>query len=236
MMKMSQRLLAAASMVDKEAKVADIGCDHAYISIFLIMEHIASSVIAMDVRKGPLEIAQKNISGYGLSGKIETRLSDGFSALQMGETDTAVITGMGGLLITGIIEAGLSKLQKGYKLILGPQSEFYEVRSFLAQHGFQILEEKMLCEDGKYYPLIKVMLGGQIENWNTAELTYGPMLLKNENLVLKEYLQKTLRVQKSILDKITGDSEAGERRKAEVKETIDGIRLALKAYYQEEPI
>jgi len=252
MLKMSQRLHLAASMVDKGAKVADIGCDHAYISIFLIQNNIADSVIAMDVRKGPLEIAKKNIAEYGLSDKIETRLSDGFSSVQKGESNTAVITGMGGLLITGIIEAGLSKMTSGYRLVLGPQSELFEVREYLARREFRILDEKMLCEEGKFYTLIKVEYcpGEKCKEADNkavcssenmpeettrmeykAKQTYGPVLLEQKNEVLKEYLLKTLQVNEGILEKVSGETEAGKIRRDEIAEAIELIRFSLRKFY-----
>ncbi len=101
---LSKRMYMVASMVDKGGSVADIGCDHAYVSIYLIEQNIAAKVIAMDVRTGPLDIAKKNINSHGLSDKIEVRLSDGLEKLSIGEVNTVIIAGMGGQLIIDIID------------------------------------------------------------------------------------------------------------------------------------
>ena len=138
---------------DKLYRVADIGCDHAFVSIYLVQQGIADKVIAMDVNKGPLEAAQKNIKDYGSDGSIETRLSNGFDALRRGETDAAVIAGMGGKLVISIIDAA-DVFEPGYKLILSPQSDVREVRLYLLERGFRLLDEDMICEDGKYYNII----------------------------------------------------------------------------------
>ena len=75
------RLCAIAGMVTKGNRLADVGCDHGYLSIYLVEERIVPSAIAMDVRPGPLSRARENISRYGLEDYIETRLSDGLTKL-----------------------------------------------------------------------------------------------------------------------------------------------------------
>ena len=161
--RMSKRMLAVADMVsrsreqdNKTYRVADIGCDHAFVSIYLMQHGIADKVIAMDVNPGPLEAARKNIDRYlGTSegAEIDIRLSDGFAGLKKGETDAAVVAGMGGKLVISIIE-GADVFVPGYKLILSPQSDVPEVRLYLLEHGFKLMDEDMICEDGKYYNII----------------------------------------------------------------------------------
>ena len=105
-----------------------------------------------------VEIAKKNIMSSGLSGKIDVRLSDGFDALEAGESDAVIIAGMGGNLIIDILKRGLHKMSAGYELVLSPQSDVPLVRSFLREYGFVIKDEEMLVEDGKYYNIIKAEL------------------------------------------------------------------------------
>ena len=90
-------------MITKGGKVADIGCDHAYLSIYMIKHQIAESVIAMDVNRGPLERARDNIRKSGYENQINVRLSDGIKELNVGEADTLLIAGMGGGLIQKIL-------------------------------------------------------------------------------------------------------------------------------------
>ena len=96
-MQLSHRLTTVAEFVTKGNKVADIGCDHAHTSIYLVEKGIAASSIAMDVNKGPLQRANENISRFGFEGRITTRLSDGAKELTPGEADTLLISGMGGV-------------------------------------------------------------------------------------------------------------------------------------------
>ena len=91
MIQLSKRLQAVAKLVTKGNRVADVGCDHGYIAIYLTEESISPYVVAMDVRPGPLDRAKKHIERAGLSGKIETRISDGAEALKEGEVDFITI-------------------------------------------------------------------------------------------------------------------------------------------------
>lgn len=156
-MQLSKRLQAVANSVTKGNRVADVGCDHAYISIYLIRQNIAPGVIAMDVNKGPLERGRENIERLLLSGQIETRLSDGLCKLNPGEADTILIAGMGGALTVRILEEGLASVKKCKELVLQPQSELAFVRKFIEQIEFEIAEEQMLIDDGKYYTIIKAI-------------------------------------------------------------------------------
>ena len=159
MIKLSKRMQKVADMVTPGKRVADIGCDHAFISIYLAEHGIASAVYALDVAEGPLAIAKRNIAESGMENNIITRLSDGFEAVEEGVTDAAIISGMGGMLMVDIICRGLEKLKSGYELYLSPQSDLYEVRKFLREHSFEIIDEDMLIEEGKYYNVIKARRG-----------------------------------------------------------------------------
>ena len=108
--------------------------------------------IAMDVRKGPLSRAQEHISQYGLDAYIETRLSDGLEALKPGEGDTLVIAGMGGPLMERILTDGAEVRESFREMILQPQSDIPHFRRFVRKIGWQITEEEMVLEDGKFYP------------------------------------------------------------------------------------
>ena len=137
------------------ACVADVGCDHAFVSMACVERKLADHVIAMDVRKGPLSIADHNITEYGFEKSVETRLSNGFERLEIGEADWAIIAGMGGNLMRQILIDGESHLKHGIGLVLQPQSEQDVVRSYLQTSGYIIVDERFLIEDEKFYTIIK---------------------------------------------------------------------------------
>ena len=186
----SERLKAVAGMVTKGKKVADIGTDHGYVPIYLVENSICSKVYAMDINEGPLKIADKNIAIHGLSDKIETIQSNGMDKLKDNMVEGAIISGMGGDLIVDILSRG--KNIKGIKeLVLSPHRRVDLVRKFLLENNWEIVDEKMLIDSGKYYTIIKALKNNKgLHMYSDVELKYGKILLDNKDLILKGYLEK----------------------------------------------
>ncbi len=199
---LSKRLQAVADMVSLGNRVCDVGCDHGFVSIYLVEQKITEKVIAMDVNPGPLERARKHIQDKNLSGYIETRLSDGIGQLQMDEADTVILAGMGGRLMAEILSADRCKTASLKELILQPQSEIPLFRRFLRESGYTVVEEEILLEEGKFYFLMKTVPGGDTQDkglsdevWKTGpdrEDRWGRFLLARRHPVLKQYLEKEL--------------------------------------------
>lgn len=155
----SRRMKMLADLVTKGSIAADVGCDHAFLSIYLVQTGKCPGCLAMDVRKGPLSGAREHVAAYGLEEYIETRLSDGLAAYQIGEAQTLVCAGMGGRLMERILTEGGEKTRSFAELILQPQSEIPELRRFLREEGFVILQEDAVIDEGKYYFAIKAAYG-----------------------------------------------------------------------------
>lgn len=230
-MELSARLEAVAKMVTKGNRVCDVGCDHGYISIYLVKNEISPYVYAMDVNKGPLQRAQEHIKTYGYEEKIETILSDGLVALGDRESDALVCAGMGGKLVIKILKEGMEKVQKMEELILQPQSEIHLVRAFLREQGFYIDREDMVFEDGKYYPMMHVVVHSDKKNEDNQVFDkFGPSLLKEKHPILGNYLEYTKQTLEEIEKKLVSESKTDkiENRMAELKiqqrEVEDAIR------------
>ncbi len=155
--RLSKRLLMAAQMMSPCEVAADVGCDHAHLAIYLVRKGIAGRAVAMDVREGPLKFARENIALYECGGMIDIRLSDGLDALAAGEAQTIVMTGMGGVLTAELLERGRDRLEGVRELILSPQSHPELVRSFVLDAGFDIAEEDICIDGGKYYTAIRAV-------------------------------------------------------------------------------
>ncbi len=158
MPELSKRMEAVAAMVPPQSfTVADVGCDHAYVSIALVKRKLCRRVIAMDVRSGPLRIAEGNVISCGETERIELRQSDGLGGLSPGEADAVILAGMGGLLVIRILTEGreILEAEKPPVLILQPQSDIREVRIFLYENAYHIVREQMVLEDGKYYTVMR---------------------------------------------------------------------------------
>ncbi len=230
-MQLSERMAAAAAMVTPGNTLADVGCDHGYLPIWLCGEGIVPKALALDVNPGPLSAAKQNIEALGLGQYIETRLSDGLEAVKPGEAETIVIAGMGGRLMCRILSEGRNVLAEAEELILEPQSEPEELRKCLTGLGFRIVREDMVKEAGKFYPLIRGVHGKDRE-LSPEELRYGPCLLRARHPLLLEYLRKNLRLYENLERTLAERREDRSRRRlSEIQEELRYIRRAL-AYYE----
>ena len=256
---MSERLRMLAGMVTPGNRVADIGCDHGFLSIYLVREGLCPGAVGMDLREGPLAAARAHVEEYGLGDYIELRLSDGLAEYVPGEADTMICAGMGGRQMEGILTRGMEKAREMKELILQPQSELPSFRRFLRNAGFEIVREEALREGGKYYFAMKARytgecrkeagggLGGSVEEIGEAKQsrepeelqelydTYGRLLLTGRHPVLEEYLHR----QESALKSLTAALEAGEGgtvsekariRRREVMKELERNQKALLYY------
>ena len=149
---LSPRLKSAASFVPRGCRLADIGTDHARLPIYLIKSGVIESAVASDIAGGPLEKAAENLKYYGLTDFVSLRKADGLYAISDYEVDCAVIAGMGGELISGILE---NYIPKGIKrLIIQPMTDAFFVRRVLPKCGFKIISEDIVRERSKMYIII----------------------------------------------------------------------------------
>ena len=171
-----------------------MGCDHAYLPIFLVSSGRVKRAIAMDVNQGPLDIAKDNKIKAGLSDRIDIRQSDGLWALEYGEADQIVIAGMGGALTLRILEKDMDKALSAKRWILQPQSELSMVRGWLREKCISIIDEAMLIERGKNYTVIladaanSAGLSEAVAEDQAIEDRFGPILLQKKDHVLIQFL------------------------------------------------
>ena len=170
---LSARMAMNASLVPDGAKVADVGCDHGYVSLYLASKKACKKVIAMDINEGPLSHARKNIEKAGLSDCIDCRLSDGMQALNQGEVDTVLIAGMGGMLVCRILEQSPEVMQEVSTLVIQAQSDLCEVRKMIHKIGFFIEKEKFCMDAGKPYLVMRAVRGEEKTPYEPAEYEYG---------------------------------------------------------------
>lgn len=232
-MELSARLKAVAGMVTKGNRVCDVGCDHGYISIYLVKNGVSPYVYAMDVNKGPLLRAKEHILDYGYTDKIETILSDGLVALGDRESDALVCAGMGGKLIIKILTDGMEQVLKMRELVLQPQSEIHLVREFLRNQGFYIDKEDMIFEDGKYYPMMHVIIESENQNEDNPVFDkFGPCLLKEKHPVLKDFLEYTKSTLDEINTRLVSEEQTDKitKRIEELKEQQKEVSVALEYF------
>lgn len=229
MVPISSRMKLIADMIPESMSVADIGCDHGFISIYLVQERNIPFCVALDINQGPLERAKEHIIQYGLEDKIETRLSDGAVKLEENETDAAIIAGMGGRLITKILTDSESKFKKMKYFVLSPQSDIPHVREFLSSNGYSIDNEEMIFDEGKYYTVIGCKYTGNNTELSRSEKEFGPVLIADSHPVLMEYLSKEQNKLTDIRDRLKklNDDKAqiNESALVRIEELNDQINL-----------
>lgn len=186
-MELSARLKAIADYVIEGDCIADIGTDHGLIPIYLVKTNKVKRAFAMDIGKGPLLRAKQHIATENLNMYIETRLSNGLEHLPEAGVDTIIIAGMGGMLISEILLAYPHKLKTIKRLILSPHLDIRAVRETLINLSFEIVEESIVYDNQKYYPIVVANHSEKMINYTDIEKSYGKVALYNKK-VLATYL------------------------------------------------
>ena len=187
-MRLDHRLSAVAALVPRNAKVADVGTDHAYLAMALIESCGVETVIATDKNEGPCAAARRTLLAAGLLERVPVRCGDGLAPLAAGEVDTICIAGMGGGLIASILAAGENVLADVSRLVLQPMNDAAMLRQWLYDNGWRIVEERLATEDGRLYEIIAAEPGKEKspEPWLLA---LGPVLWKNRPPLFKRHAE-----------------------------------------------
>ncbi|MBR3576810.1 MAG: SAM-dependent methyltransferase [Clostridia bacterium] len=195
-MNLTPRLSAVADLAGKSLSLADIGTDHAYIPIYLMQKGLISTAVAADINEGPLERADKNIRKAGLSDKITLRLSDGLDNIKDNEAETVVIAGMGGEIISHMLEKPKPLGIK--KMVLQPMTDIPLVRRKLHENGMIITAERLAAEKDKIYTVIACEYGtGQV--FSDEDYIVSPFI--KDDPIFAEYINKQLGICKTNLEK-----------------------------------
>ena len=215
------RLEYLAFLCHGSSSVLDVGCDHAYVLIEAIKKYGVNHGIASDISDGPLSIAKKNIINNNLIDKIEIVKSNGFENITS-SFDTAIIAGMGGILISNILEQGKAKIN-GKKLILEPNSDQNIVRRKLMELGFEIVFEDAIIDQNKYHEII-VAKPGNVK-YTKLELDFGPILLKNKPEVFVKKYEALVNKLKNIIPNIndSGSKNIKIEELANIENMLKGI-------------
>lgn len=184
----NQKLKTIASLVKKEDRVIDVGCDHAYLAIYLKEQKLCQVIYASDISENAVKVAKENIKKSKTD--IEVYLSDGFKNIQNKKINTAIISGMGTNTILSILKDAPNSIEK---YIISSNNNHEELRTMLLKKGLFLKKELVIEENKKYYPIM--LFTKEKEQITKLELKYG----KSKN---KEYFIYLLEKEKEILKQI----------------------------------
>ena len=213
---------ALASFVLPGEKVADIGTDHGFVPIDLLIENIVPFAILTDINDGPLKKAKGNLDRICILPEFyELRKGDGLEPLQNGEVSSVIIAGMGGETIVDILSWDIAKSKSYKRLILQPRKRSWQLREWLYNNGFTIIAEKLVLEDGKLCEIV-VCKPGQDLNENPN--FYLPELMRKDPL-FKDFLNEYIRKLKVVIDNMTNSTETENIAKAWQERLADAERI-----------
>lgn len=225
-MKLTNRLLKIASLVSKNKRLADIGTDHGYIPVYLLNEGRIDFAILADINKGPLENARSEVKRNKLEDKVDLRLGSGIEVLKKGEVDEVIIAGMGGILIGELLEANKEVSHSVDKLILQPMQAQEELRQYLLNNGYEILDECLEKEDFRLYEIIVAKYTGK--NTHLEDDIYyevGKKLIENKDELLVEFIENKIKKYNNIISKLgDNDTEAVIAKRNLANERIEKLK------------
>jgi tRNA (adenine22-N1)-methyltransferase len=220
-LKLSPRLQAIADSINQCQTLADVGTDHAYLPIYLMLQGRIEKAIASDINKGPIDIAQKRIKQYKLETKIETRQGSGLTVLTPKESGTIVIAGMGGMLISEIIEQSKDVAKVAEVIVMQPMLDSGKLRRYLIFNGFEIFDEQLAKEDRKIYEIIWARYTGKCVE-STSLMDIGPLIIEKKHPLAIELIEKKVTELNNILQKLGNtDTDMSQKRMQECKELLN---------------
>ena len=224
--KLSNRLQAVARHIPAGASVADIGTDHGYLPVFLVINDISGKVIASDRSKGPLSAAEQLVRLLSLENQISLRLGEGLSVLQPGEAEVICVAGMGGVAITGILAENMEIARAARRLVMQPQRNVPAVRRFLADNGFRLVAEDLAEDDGFFYEILVAEPGEMtLDDWQAE---FGPLLLEQRHPLLKDFLKLRERDLTRLLEAMRDNNSPDSlRRREQLDEEISRINRVI---------
>lgn len=196
----SKRLLKIASMVDKKSRIIDVGCDHALLDIYLSLNGLEGKIIASDITIGAVNQAKKNVSLYKTS-NVEVRKGDGLSTIKKSDNiNTIILSGLGNQKIISILKENKNILKNVNTIIIQSNTGYNMIRKELNDMGYYVDDECLVKDRGIIYVIIKFKKGKIIHS--KKELYFGPVLLKNKNVLFKELIRNEINKNKEIINKL----------------------------------
>lgn len=249
-MKLSKRLKYIMEQIPVGSTFADIGSDHAMLPVAAIRADKALSAVAGEVNPGPRDAAAKQVASAGLGDKISVRLGDGLDVISPGEVDVITIAGMGGGLISSILDQGIDKLQGVKKLVLQPNVGEELVRRWLLENNWVLTSEHIMEEDRKVYEILTAVpensgmvtflkddvykeylldsINGQVKITKEISVRMGPWLLQEKNAIFtSKWMSEIDKLERILKSLATSTLPSAETKSEEIAKEIQQIKEVL---------
>jgi len=225
---LTPRLKTVGDMVREGVRVADVGTDHAFLPLYLIKNGKISSAIASDINIGPIKNALNNINDHQCQDYIKVVHCSGLNGVSGNEVDDVIIAGMGGELISAIINDADWLKSPDKHLILQPMSRANELRRYLCDNGFEISEERIASEGKRLYTVISAYYCGEKIGYDDVFLHVGKVLLNQSDDARRYALNQAdvLRRAAEGMEKSDDDREKSVKLfdlSAEIKNCVEGF-------------
>jgi len=229
-MELSIRLKAIVSMIGECDSIIDVGTDHGYVPIYLVKNAIIKKAIASDINKGPVAKAKNNIDINKTSQQISCRLGSGLSTVKKGEVQIAIIAGMGGNLIRDIIDADLDVVKELKYMVLQPVQNAEVLREYLYSTGYDIVDEEICYEDGKFYEIIKARYNTRPVSLDDIYYEISKILLDKRQTVMKKFIEFKLQKYSKVYDALNEDTSLSKDRKQQLYYITSKLKEFLKCF------
>lgn len=214
------RLHAISSLVPDGAKLVDVGTDHGFIPVRLLLDDRIRTAIASDIGAAPLDHARRTAEQFGVTERMDFRLCDGLCGISEDEVDTVVIAGMGGDNIAAILSAA-PWTRNGALLLLQPMSKAEVLRRYLPENGYRVIAEQLVADKGVIYPILTVR-GGEMPPASDPQ-TWGGFLLQSDPLRNRYLDEQILRLRRAA----SGLGKAKDYSAHERREKLLSVIVAL---------
>ena len=188
MIKLTERLLAVARLVRENTSLADIGCDHGFLPVYLVLNGRIKSAVASDINEGPLDSCRSLVREYALDDKIKCVLSDGLQNIPENEADDIAVCGMGGELIADILSKCEWAKNKDKHYVFNPMTHSEILRRYLCENGFEIGEDIIVREGKRYYSVFEAVYTGTVKAYSESYYYLGNIT----DFTNKEYFRHLL--------------------------------------------
>lgn len=192
-MKLSKRLTTIADMIEDNSKVYDIGCDHAYLDMYLVTTRHNITCIAIDNKKSIIDDLQEKLKNIHLTEKVVAIFNNGLDNLIVDKESIIVLAGLGTNTILKIINK-----KNINNVIIQSNDDVFELRRMMNRKHFYILDENIVYEKNKYYIVIRFKKGFRV--YSTKKLFLGPILLRKKDSLYNSYLKERKKYYEDLLD------------------------------------